>query len=121
VDRKLPHRLQTTAALYGSWLERIRTAGPTRRMTPVRRMTRLLVLDVVLLAALIIAAALSMPMAEARFEHARPFVIAIAAVLASPLLLGIGGWLGGSGEPLPWPRCRGRARGWISTGRPGKC
>ena len=90
VDRKLPHRLQTTAALYGAWLERIRTAGPTRRMTPVRRMTQLLVLDVVLLAALIIGAALALPMAEARSGHARPFVIAIAAVLASPLLLGIG-------------------------------
>jgi CPA2 family monovalent cation:H+ antiporter-2 len=90
VDRKLPHRLQTTAALYGSWLERIRTAGPTRRRTPVRRVTRLLVLDVVLLAALIIAAALAMPLAVARFEHAWPIVIAIAAAIAIPLLLGIG-------------------------------
>ncbi|HKP30584.1 MAG TPA: cation:proton antiporter, partial [Gemmatimonadales bacterium] len=90
VDRKLPHRLQTTAALYGSWLERIRAAGPTRRTTPVRRMTRLLVLDVVLLAAVIIGAALAMPMAVARFEAARPMVVAIAAVLSVPLLLGIG-------------------------------
>jgi CPA2 family monovalent cation:H+ antiporter-2 len=90
VDRKLPHRLQTTAALYGSWLERIRTAGPTRRMTPVRRMSRLLVLDVVLLAALIIGTALAMPKAEARFEHARPIVIAVAAIVSVPLLLGIG-------------------------------
>jgi CPA2 family monovalent cation:H+ antiporter-2 len=90
VDRKLPHRLQTTAALYGSWLERIRTAGPTRRTTPVRRMTRLLVLDVVLLAAVIVTAALMMPLAVARFDHARPIVIAVAVIVASPLLLGIG-------------------------------
>jgi CPA2 family monovalent cation:H+ antiporter-2 len=109
VDRKLPHRLQTTAALYGSWLERIRTAGPTRRATPLRRMTRLLVLDVVLLAAVIIGAALIMPAAIARYAEARPFVIAIAAVLASPLLLGIGRLaqrLGRtlSGAALPRPR-----------------
>ena len=90
VDRKLPHRLQTTAALYGAWLERIRTAGPTRRTTPLRRMGRLLVLDVVLLAAVIIGAALAMPAAVARFEHARPIVIVVAAIAASPLLLGIG-------------------------------
>src|SRR6185503_9642563 len=57
VDRKLPRPLQTTAALYGSWIERIQTAPPQAGRSRVRGLVRVLVIDAVLLAFIIIAAA----------------------------------------------------------------
>jgi len=59
IDRKLPHPLQTFASLYGSWLERMRSAP--RKETAgsgMRRMFVLLALDAVLLALVIIGAAI---------------------------------------------------------------
>jgi CPA2 family monovalent cation:H+ antiporter-2 len=97
LDRKLPKPLQTFGALYGSWLEELRSAprsaGATAR---VRRLLRLLVLDAALLAALVAGAAtaaaplgdlaerLGVPVA---LVH--PLVIAGALVLATPLCVGM--------------------------------
>ncbi len=60
VDRKLPRPLQTVAALYGSWLERVRTS-PRRATTAAasRRIVRVLVLDAALIAGLVIVASLA--------------------------------------------------------------
>jgi CPA2 family monovalent cation:H+ antiporter-2 len=55
VDRKLPRPLQTFAALYGSWVERLR--APTK-VSVLRGPVRALVLDALVLAALLIGAAM---------------------------------------------------------------
>lgn len=58
VDRKLPKSLQTFAALYGSWIEQLRSA-PNRETTgtAARRLIKLILLDAAVLAGLIIATA----------------------------------------------------------------
>jgi CPA2 family monovalent cation:H+ antiporter-2 len=53
VDRKLPHSLQTFAALYGSWLEDLRARGRSEG-TPGRRLVRILIGDALAVAGLII-------------------------------------------------------------------
>ena len=57
VDRTLPRPLQTVAALYGSWLERLR-ASPRRATTAAaaRRVVRVLALDAAAVAGLVIGA-----------------------------------------------------------------
>ena len=98
IDRKLPKPLQTFAALYGSWLEDLRTAP--RRATAaaeIRRLLRLLVLDAALIAALIVGTAASIDTigAFARDQLgvsngvARSLVIAGALVLAAPFAFGV--------------------------------
>jgi CPA2 family monovalent cation:H+ antiporter-2 len=59
VDRKMPRPLQTVASLYGSWLERVRSA-PDHRTTAaqVRRVARALAVDAVVIATLVIGATL---------------------------------------------------------------
>jgi CPA2 family monovalent cation:H+ antiporter-2 len=58
IDRKLPRPFQTFAALYGSWIENMRTVRHDTTMgRRVRRLVKLLLLDSVLLIALVIAAA----------------------------------------------------------------
>jgi CPA2 family monovalent cation:H+ antiporter-2 len=55
LDRKLPHRVQTLAALYGSWVERIRSVTSERSLgQDVRRLLGLLAIDALMLAALAI-------------------------------------------------------------------
>jgi CPA2 family monovalent cation:H+ antiporter-2 len=98
VDRKLPARLQTYAALYGSWLERLRSSGPGRSASGVPRILRLLVLDAAALSALLIAALVGIPRSEGVIAAwlgleawpVRAALIALAAALAVPLVLGIG-------------------------------
>jgi CPA2 family monovalent cation:H+ antiporter-2 len=98
VDRKLPHRLQTFASLYGSWVERLGSAP--RRATQaasIRRLVRLLLLETGLLAAVVIAASLAHGRAagflvgelglDPRFADA--LVLAAALALAAPFGLGI--------------------------------
>jgi CPA2 family monovalent cation:H+ antiporter-2 len=97
IDRKLPHRLQTFSALYAAWLERLRAAGPARDLG-VRRMVRLLVLDSALFAALIVATAAGLESATERVapvlrlgpEASTTLVLALAAAISIPLVLGIG-------------------------------
>ena len=61
LDRSLPRRLQTFVALYGSWIEGMRAAGPASpEKLPLRRTVRLLMLDLLLLAGLIVATAAEM-------------------------------------------------------------
>jgi CPA2 family monovalent cation:H+ antiporter-2 len=60
VDRKLPHSLQTFAALYGSWLEDLRRRGRTRgEEAPGRRLTRILLGDALAVAGLVIGGPLA--------------------------------------------------------------
>jgi CPA2 family monovalent cation:H+ antiporter-2 len=60
VDRKLPHSLQTFAALYGSWLEDLRARGRSRgEEAPSRRLVRILLGDALAVAGLIIGGPLA--------------------------------------------------------------
>jgi CPA2 family monovalent cation:H+ antiporter-2 len=98
IDRKLPHPLQTFAALYGSWLERLR-AAPAGKTTAARtrRWIKLLVLDAAILSALVIGTAMSLDtIAESLSETlgvsedvARGLEIGAAAAIAVPFLIGI--------------------------------
>src|SRR4029079_212061 len=58
VDRKLPRPLQTTAALYASWIEQMQSGSPHAGKSRARGLVRVLVIDAVLLAALIIGASM---------------------------------------------------------------
>jgi K+:H+ antiporter len=50
VDRKLPHRLQTFASLYGSWVEMLGTSpGPQTPGRRIRRGVRFLLLDALMI------------------------------------------------------------------------
>jgi CPA2 family monovalent cation:H+ antiporter-2 len=98
VDRKLPRPLQVFAALYGSWVERLRRApGRESRGAVARRLVRLLLLDAALLAGLVIATSVSADGIAAFLarslgstqEAARVAVTVASVVLAAPLCLGI--------------------------------
>ncbi len=79
VDRKLPHSLQTVAALYGSWVEQLR-ASPRRRTVGahVRRLVRALLVDAALISAVVIATALALEPAARAFQQR----LGVAAALA---------------------------------------
>jgi K+:H+ antiporter len=94
VDRSLPQRLQTFVALYGSWIERIRSSKGSQ--PGVLRMTLLLAVDVLLVTALVIGFALEQPRLIRMLSDvfalqavvARALVMAIEALLAAPLVIG---------------------------------
>lgn len=98
IDRKLPRPLQTFAALYGTWLEQLRTTPAHRSAAATaKRLAKLLLLDVALLLALVIGTAVALDAiagfvaAEVHVSAylARIVVIAVASALATPLLIGI--------------------------------
>jgi CPA2 family monovalent cation:H+ antiporter-2 len=97
VDRKLPRPLQTTAALYGSWIESMQRAPAQQGRSRLRGVVRVLLLDAALLAIVIIgAAAESKKFAAVLSERlglsemaGLAIVIIVALVLAIPLLVGI--------------------------------
>ena len=96
VDRRLPKRLQTFAALYGSWVEQARDGGNEAPTRP-GRLVPLMVLDAAIIAAVILGASLSMD----RLTHwvgahagldpsaARVMVVAGALLLCVPFFLGL--------------------------------
>jgi K+:H+ antiporter len=94
VDRSLPQRLQTFVALYGSWIERIRSSKGSQ--PGALRMTLLLAVDVLLVTALVIGFALEQPRLIKMLSDvfslqpvvARALVMAIEALLAAPLVIG---------------------------------
>ena len=98
LDRSLPRRLQTFVALYGSWIEGMRAAGPASpEKLPLRRTIRLLMLDLLLLAGLIVATAAEMGRLGVLFQgwfgwsettSARS-VIGLALLSAIPFLVGL--------------------------------
>jgi CPA2 family monovalent cation:H+ antiporter-2 len=98
VDRKMPRRLQTFAALYGSWVERLNTApsAPSTART-VRRLLGWLLLDAALLAAVVIGAssgaddvvAWARRVLDVGDPLARALVVVAAAAVAAPLAIGI--------------------------------
>lgn len=98
VDRKLPRPLQTFAALYGSWVEELRSAPPRQTAgARIRRLVRLLVLDAALLAAVVIGTSVKLDSIARAVEGfigleasvARVLVIGLAALLAAPFCVGV--------------------------------
>jgi len=97
LDRVLPRRLQTFAALYGSWLEKLAaTSREPSSGAALRRLIGLLALDAALLAALVISvSAWGTPIASAVVSAlgtssrvAWGLVLAGAGAGAAPLVLG---------------------------------
>jgi CPA2 family monovalent cation:H+ antiporter-2 len=98
IDRKLPRPLQTFAALYGTWVEQLRSTPDNKKTAvTVRRLVKLLVVDVALLIALVIGAAVSAESIAAFASlklglssgTAHVLVILAAVALAMPLMIGI--------------------------------
>lgn len=98
VDRALPKPFQTFAALYGSWLERLRTAEPRdTAWHRTRRWVVLLLVDAALLAVVAIGASLfERRIAGFLTDHAgisdavaRGLVVAAALALAAPFVVGV--------------------------------
>lgn len=97
VDRKLPRPLQTFAALYGSWIERL---GSTKARSPsksaVRRFVRLIAIDASALVAIIVTTALGHEsgiaylVSKGLSTRAASAIVAIAvATIALPFTVGI--------------------------------
>ncbi len=98
IDRRLPPRLQTFAALYGSWVEQLRRLPPRPTVrSGVQRLVKLLAIDVALFAVVIVGVSLgnvwlvdslstSLQLTEGA---AQLLVLGSAAVVAGPLCFGI--------------------------------
>ncbi|HVV52663.1 MAG TPA: cation:proton antiporter, partial [Polyangia bacterium] len=91
IDRRLPHTLQTYAALYGAWVQGLR-ATPEHRTawSRIRRMVRWLVVDLVLCGAIVIAGSLSaraLGRWAARVAGVGPTVTRLALIAATLALL----------------------------------
>jgi CPA2 family monovalent cation:H+ antiporter-2 len=98
VDRKMPRPLQTFVALYGSWVERLRSEPrEATRGSIIRHFVRLVIVDVALLAGIAIGTSVALhPMAafaESRLgldaTVARLLIVAAAVALAVPLGAGV--------------------------------
>ncbi|MEZ4398633.1 MAG: cation:proton antiporter [Kofleriaceae bacterium] len=95
LEARLPRRLATFAALYGSWIERARS-GP-RDVGPLRRSTRRLAIDGLVLFALVLGAGLARrPIVAALGDRlaldprwAALALLGVVVVATVPLLLGM--------------------------------
>jgi CPA2 family monovalent cation:H+ antiporter-2 len=98
IDARLPHSIQTFAALYGSWLEEIRTRPrePSVGRT-LRRMVRRIAVDGACLAAIVIATAVWGGDAASAVRERAPIadhftwvaVLVAAVALALPFCIGL--------------------------------
>lgn len=98
VDRKLPKPLQTFAALYGSWLEELKSRRPVgTARAGVRRLVRLLLLDAGLIAAILVTTAAAMGTIVAFAQDkaglspsvTRWLVVAAGLALSAPFGIGV--------------------------------
>jgi monovalent cation:H+ antiporter-2, CPA2 family len=88
VDRRLPHAVQTYAALYGSWVQALgqaRSRGTEK--AHIRRLAGFLVLDVVIIAALVISSSLVRPrLAQALSGRLHPVLAGVLVTLSAIVL-----------------------------------
>jgi len=98
IDRKLPHRMQTVVALYGSWVEQLgQGQGTGPGAARVRRVVRALLVDAAVVTAVVIGAAVGGDRATAWIAEvtgagaraARIGFLAAAALVAVPFLYGL--------------------------------
>ncbi len=120
IDRKLPRPLQTFAALYGAWLERLKARRASAGDHGGRRFVSLLLLDTAVLSALIVLVSLQFRQFHASLAnalHIAPglagwIVGATTVAAALPLVLGIGRLsrgLGGMLAETALPKAPGKA------------
>ena len=99
LDRRLPHPVQTFAALYGSWVDQLGAAaapGQTSAWARVRRLAGLLLVDLTAIAGIVIASSLKLEkLVNLGRVHLhldagvlRGLLIAATVALALPFLLG---------------------------------
>jgi CPA2 family monovalent cation:H+ antiporter-2 len=98
LDRQLPRPIQTITALYGSWLERLRSS-PRRgtTATAVKRLLRVLALDAAMVAAIVIAGSLGVERGVSTIHErlgldedvSRWAVLAFVGVLSMPFCVGV--------------------------------
>ncbi|MGH7931992.1 MAG: cation:proton antiporter regulatory subunit, partial [Candidatus Binataceae bacterium] len=97
-DHFLPRPLQTFAAFYGAWLERMgRGAGPFSNWSQVGRRAFWIFVDAALLAAIVIGSSVELPGLVARLERmttmptemAEWVIDGVAVLLAVPFFFGI--------------------------------
>jgi CPA2 family monovalent cation:H+ antiporter-2 len=97
IDRALPAPLQTFVALYGSWFEAMRRGGEPQHRSHARQLVGFLLVDVGTLIAIVVAAAVEMPRGMSLLQRwtgagpqvAQLLVLAVAALAAAPLALGL--------------------------------
>ncbi len=97
IDRALPAPLQTFVALYGSWFEAMRVGSAPHQRSRARQLTGFIAVDVAGLLAIVIAAAVEMPRAitllrawlGAGPQATQLLVLALGALAAAPLVLGL--------------------------------
>ena len=97
VDRKLPRPIQTSAALYASWIDRIRSAPPTTGRSKTRRLINLILIDAAVLALVLIGAGAERGRFTTMFSNwtgasARTSLIVVlagAVIVAIPLMFGM--------------------------------
>ena len=98
IDHWLPEPIQTVAALYGSWIERVRSVprASTER-SGTNRIIRIILLDAALLIALVIGVDVEIDrlsvmvggMTGMPADRVRFMVVLIAGVIAAPLIYGL--------------------------------
>jgi CPA2 family monovalent cation:H+ antiporter-2 len=98
IDHWLPEPIQTVAALYGSWIERVRNAprASTER-SATNRVIRIILLDAALLTVLVIGvdveinrlSVLVSGMLATPAERVRFLIVLVAGLIAVPLIYGV--------------------------------
>jgi len=98
IDHWLPEPIQTVAALYGSWIERVRNAprAPTER-SATNRIIRIILLDAALITAIVIGVDVEIDrlsilvgnMTGMPPERVRFMVVLIAGLITVPLIYGL--------------------------------
>jgi CPA2 family monovalent cation:H+ antiporter-2 len=98
IDHWLPEPIQTVAALYGSWIERVRSSprAPTERSVS-NRIIRIILLDAALITAVVIGVAVELDrlsvivgrMIGAPPESVRFVVVLISGLITVPLIYGL--------------------------------
>ena len=97
IDRKLPRALQTYAALYGSWLEQLKSGPADERTAVIRQRIRWLIVDTFVVAAVIIGASLDMERVSAWAQnklnvpeqYSRFAVVLAAIAISCPFWIGM--------------------------------
>lgn len=98
VDRKLPARLQTVVSLYGSWVEQLGSSSARHTLgARLRTVARALLVDAVAVVGILIGASVGLGAASRWIAGAlglaaglsRALVLALAALLAVPFLVGL--------------------------------
>ncbi len=97
IDRALPAPLQTFGALYGSWFEAMRRGTAPHHRSRSRQLAGLIAMDVAVLLCIVIAAAVEMPRGVVLLnkwlgtgpQSAQLLVLALAALAAAPIVLGL--------------------------------